>query len=86
MPLEKSLRCWLFVPGRVSHKSAKAIDSAADAIILDLEDAVAISEKQETPGRIRSHGPSLNQHGEEVSKSIGFTDERIAAARAEGLF
>jgi crotonobetainyl-CoA:carnitine CoA-transferase CaiB-like acyl-CoA transferase len=40
----------------------------------------------ETPGRIRSTGPALNQHGEEVLRSMGFSDERIAAAKAAGLF
>jgi crotonobetainyl-CoA:carnitine CoA-transferase CaiB-like acyl-CoA transferase len=40
----------------------------------------------ETPGSIRSTGPALNQHGEEVLRSIGFTEERIRAAKAEGLF
>jgi formyl-CoA transferase len=39
-----------------------------------------------TPGQIRSTGPTLNQHGDEVLRSIGFTEERIAAAKAKGLF
>jgi crotonobetainyl-CoA:carnitine CoA-transferase CaiB-like acyl-CoA transferase len=39
-----------------------------------------------TPGQIRSTGPTLNQHGDEVLRSIGFSEERIAAAKAKGLF
>jgi citrate lyase subunit beta / citryl-CoA lyase len=35
-----TLRSWLFVPGDSERKQAKALASAADALILDLEDSV----------------------------------------------
>lgn len=38
-------RTFLFVPGNHSHRVAKALAAQADAVILDLEDAVAIGEK-----------------------------------------
>ena len=38
-------RSWLFVPADSEKKIAKALDSAADAIIFDLEDSVAPSQK-----------------------------------------
>jgi len=38
-------RSWLFVPADSEKKVAKAIDSDADAIIFDLEDSVAPSQK-----------------------------------------
>ncbi len=38
-------RSWLFVPGNRPERFAKALDSGADATILDLEDAVAIADK-----------------------------------------
>jgi citrate lyase subunit beta / citryl-CoA lyase len=38
-------RSWLFVPGDEQAKIVKAAASGADAIILDLEDAVALSRK-----------------------------------------
>ena len=38
-------RSWLFVPADSEKKIAKAIDSAADAIIFDLEDSVAPQQK-----------------------------------------
>ena len=38
-----------------------------------------------TPGRIRATGPKLGEHGEEVLRAIGFSDERIASAKAQGL-
>ena len=40
-------RSYLFVPGDSAHKMDKAIDSPADALILDLEDSVAPSRKRE---------------------------------------
>ena len=38
-------RSWLFVPADSERKIAKALDSAADAIIFDLEDSVAPAQK-----------------------------------------
>ena len=38
-------RSWLFVPADSERKIAKALDSAADALIFDLEDSVAPGEK-----------------------------------------
>lgn len=39
-----------------------------------------------TPGRIWSTGPRLNEHADEVLRSIGFSDARIAEFRNDGLF
>ena len=41
------LRSWLFAPGDSARKTAKAIASAADRVILDLEDSVAPEAKPE---------------------------------------
>ena len=38
-------RSWLFVPADSEKKIARAIDSAADALIFDLEDSVAPGRK-----------------------------------------
>jgi citrate lyase subunit beta / citryl-CoA lyase len=40
-PPLRTLRSWLFVPGDSERKQEKALASAADAVILDLEDSVA---------------------------------------------
>ena len=40
------IRSWLFVPGDSERKLAKGRANSADALILDLEDAVAPSEKE----------------------------------------
>ena len=42
------LRSFLFAPGSNTHVMQKALNSTADAVILDLEDAVSISEKKST--------------------------------------
>lgn len=39
-------RSYLFVPGRDPHRIRKALESPADAVIIDLEDAVAYEEKE----------------------------------------
>jgi citrate lyase subunit beta/citryl-CoA lyase len=40
-------RSWLFVPGDSEKKLGKAVDTGADVIIVDLEDSVALSNKDQ---------------------------------------
>ena len=40
-------RSWLFVPADAPAKIAKAQNAGADAVILDLEDSVALARKDE---------------------------------------
>jgi citrate lyase subunit beta/citryl-CoA lyase len=47
-------RSWLFVPADSERKIGKAIDSAADAIIFDLEDSVAPRQKARAREILRS--------------------------------
>jgi citrate lyase subunit beta / citryl-CoA lyase len=54
------LRSWLFVPGDSERKFARARQSAADVLILDLEDAVAPSRK----ATARAHVAALIDHAE----------------------
>ena len=44
-PAMSEPRSWLFVPADSEKKIAKALDSEADAVIFDLEDSVAPSQK-----------------------------------------
>src|SRR3954468_18169434 len=44
----KALRSFLFAPGNHARRVEKALSLDADAVILDLEDAVAIAEKSAT--------------------------------------
>jgi citrate lyase subunit beta/citryl-CoA lyase len=50
-------RSWLFVPADSERKIAKALASAADAIILDLEDSVAPAQKPAAREIVRSLKP-----------------------------
>ena len=43
------MRSWLFVPGDSERKLAKAVDTAADILILDLEDSVALQHLPQGP-------------------------------------
>jgi len=62
-----TLRSWLFVPGDSERKQEKALATAADAVILDLEDSVAaelLPQARERVGRLlgrgeRTGGPQL---------------------------
>ena len=44
----RPLRSFLFAPGNHARRVEKALSLDADAVILDLEDAVAIAEKPAT--------------------------------------
>lgn len=54
MDHNRPIRTWLFAPGMDARKTEKALESAADALILDLEDAVAISEKPRAREMVRA--------------------------------
>ncbi|MEW6399610.1 MAG: CoA ester lyase [Bacillota bacterium] len=55
------LRSWLFVPANHSRRVEKALGLEADAVILDLEDAVAASEKG-TARQMAREALSLPRH------------------------
>lgn len=61
----KSLRSLLFVPGDSEKKLAKCLASGADALILDLEDAVAPPRKDEARHMVRAF---LQEHCERPSQ------------------
>ena len=46
--LPSGLRSYLFAPGNHPRKVARVFASGADAVLLDLEDAVAVAEKEAT--------------------------------------
>jgi citrate lyase subunit beta/citryl-CoA lyase len=52
------LRTMLFAPGDQPRKLAKVATFGADAIVLDLEDAVALSRKDEARGMVRAAIPN----------------------------
>jgi citrate lyase subunit beta/citryl-CoA lyase len=59
----RPLRTWLFAPGNHPRKVEKVFQTGTDAVILDLEDAVAIAEKEATRAvvldALKAHHPCL---------------------------
>jgi citrate lyase subunit beta/citryl-CoA lyase len=53
-------RSWLFVPADSERKIAKALESEADAVILDLEDSVAPAQKAAAREIVRGLGAAAN--------------------------
>jgi len=75
---------FLFVPGNRPDRFAKAAASGADAVIVDLEDAVAPAEKPRAREFVRAAWPSLAAHGIPVvvrvnAAASGFLAEDLAA-------
>ena len=62
------MRSLLFVPGDDERKIAKALDSAADALILDLEDAVAAPRK--AAARVVCAAALRNAYSSNTSKAL----------------
>lgn len=65
-PLEKPLAPlafssnFLFVPGTRPERFSKALDSGANAVVIDLEDAVPEEDKQEARNAIRTAWPTFS--------------------------
>ncbi|OZA76219.1 aldolase/citrate lyase family protein, partial [Polynucleobacter sp. 39-46-10] len=51
---------FLFVPGTRPERFSKALDSGADGVIIDLEDAVAEEDKESARAAIRSAWPTFS--------------------------
>ncbi len=51
---------FLFVPGNRPERFAKALDSGANGVILDLEDAVAVEDKETARNAIQAAWPSFS--------------------------
>jgi citrate lyase subunit beta/citryl-CoA lyase len=83
-----ALRSFLFAPGNHARRVEKALTLAADAVILDLEDAVAISEKPATRDLVvKAFGQS--RHGELYVRVNAYASEwcyaDIVAVARSGL-
>jgi len=89
MPLLRSL---LFAPGNVARRVEKALSLAADAVIVDLEDSVAICDKEATrkpvadalAKRLKARGVDVRVAGTArmFRVRIGHYETRAAAAAA----
>ncbi|ORE92182.1 citryl-CoA lyase [Stappia sp. 22II-S9-Z10] len=83
------IRTYLFVPGTEERKTDKALASASDALILDLEDAVALSEKGRARDMVRTRLASVdaarNVYVRVNDIETGLTAEDIRAVCTGGL-
>ncbi|WP_405182579.1 CoA ester lyase [Nocardia sp. NBC_01377] len=89
-------RSLLFVPGNRPERFAKAVDSGADAIIIDLEDAVPPAEKSIALGNaiswlaegasavVRINGIGTQWHAQEIA-ALRDTDAVLMLPKAESL-
>src|SRR5215471_7428283 len=83
-------RSILFVPANRDNMVARAAQTPADVITLDLEDSVPASEKEATRAKLRDAIASLKAAGKTVhvrvnSLETGLTKDDLAAAITPGL-
>jgi citrate lyase subunit beta/citryl-CoA lyase len=86
-------RSWLFVPGDAPAKLEKALDCGADALILDLEDSVALPRKVAARDAVRDYLRAHEGHTKALwvrinPLSSGLAEADIAAvvaARPSGI-
>jgi citrate lyase subunit beta / citryl-CoA lyase len=86
---QQMLRALLFVPGNDRRKLAKAGAAGADVVVIDLEDAVADTEKTEARAVARQALPSAGRSSPVAVRVNGIDTGRleadIAAVAAPGL-
>lgn len=76
------IRSLLYVPGSAERFIEKAHLRGADAIIVDLEDAVAPAEKARARGALKHVIPHVGQRGAKVFVRINHDDTMLADAAA----
>ncbi|GAW30463.1 CoA ester lyase [Carboxydocella sp. JDF658] len=87
----KPLRTFMFAPGSDSKKSDKVLTLGADAVILDLEDAVAISEKEQArkvvqETLLKPRGCKAYVRVNSISTNFFFDDlEAVFCSRLDGI-
>ena len=67
--MRRETRSWLFVPGDDEHKIAKVARAGADAVILDLEDAVAGSRRPMARELLAEYLESPDPDGESATET-----------------
>ena len=67
---EMTPRSWLFIPGDSDKKLGKADGSTADALILDLEDAVSPENKPMARDKVRAHLSARPRKGRKALEDL----------------
>ncbi|HTD90870.1 MAG TPA: aldolase/citrate lyase family protein, partial [Burkholderiales bacterium] len=89
----RPIRTALFAPGSKDRVMAKALESGADAVILDLEDSVAIAAKPEARRLVAAQIDSIAAAGKSApaifvrtnAPATGMLEEDLAAVVRPGL-
>jgi citrate lyase subunit beta/citryl-CoA lyase len=83
------LRSLLYVPGHSERFIAKAHERGADAIVIDLEDAVPEADKDAARSALATTVPSVGQNGATVfvriNAGVRQRDDTLAACRAGAI-
>ena len=71
MPLNRS---FLFAPGNVARRVEKALTLPADVVIVDLEDSVAVQEKERTRALVARVGGDrgVDRRADDVEAAAGW--------------
>ncbi len=85
MTRDRPIRSLLFVPGDSEAMMAKALASQADAVILDLEDAVAPENKLRARGAVRDFLGGAERGGKPVFVRVNAFDTGLTAADLAGV-
>ena len=73
-------RTYLFVPGNRPERFAKALASGADAVVLDLEDAVAADAKANARAAVNAWAAAADP-SDRARAVVRINDDRVAGAR-----
>lgn len=71
------MRSFLFVPADSDKKLAKAAEAGADALILDLEDSVALSNKEAARAKARDYLKSASATGAKICVRMNALDTKF---------
>lgn len=71
------MRSFLFVPADSDKKLAKAAEAGADALILDLEDSVALSNKEAARAKARDYLKSASAAGAKICVRMNALDTKF---------
>lgn len=77
-----TVRSILFTPGDSEKKIARGLETAADAVIFDLEDSVAAGRKEHARGVVRDQLKSLRQKKSKTKQSIWIRINALASGEA----
>jgi len=74
-------RTWLFVPGHRPERFSKAVSSGSDLVVVDLEDSVPLTDKDEA----RSHAVAVLARGDHVVVRVNDPRTPVGDADIEAL-